>query len=262
MALAVEPVPTLRSQPLVITTICYDDRALAPDGQRNTVGLYANLTMANHAAYARARGYLYKPSVARQEDVHRDIRWHKLSLLRSLLKSHEWVFWTDCDSLFMDFCVGLERWTTYQTADLVFSGDKNYAINTGQLLLRSSAWTQDLLLRAEREPVRSHGCSGNDNAALNWLLWKDCARSGARGNFTLISPADESRCTRMAARSLYPTRLACGLRMNTYPGDYARALRYGPVLRLHFAGAQKGKDISIRRFLGWVSQRKRCPAGP
>ena len=45
---------------MAIATLCVDEgNHRSPDGQLNSVSQYMNMTMSNHAAYARAHGYDY-----------------------------------------------------------------------------------------------------------------------------------------------------------------------------------------------------------
>ena len=92
------------------------------------VGPWRNITMENHAAYAAAQGYTYLPllqpigwlndikdnskreaagtllSVPQGLPLYlENIRWHKSFYVRALLRKYDWVFWTDCDTLFLDF---------------------------------------------------------------------------------------------------------------------------------------------------------------
>ena len=87
--------------------MCVDEgESRAPDGQKNTARNYMHITMANHAAYANAHGYPYIPLTKAFAGLRgKDVRYHKLGWVRQLLDNYTWVFYTDCDSLFVDFCV-------------------------------------------------------------------------------------------------------------------------------------------------------------
>jgi len=106
-----------------------------------------------------------------------------------LLDNFTWVFYTDCDSLFLDFCVDVGQWprqveqqlNNQENINLILTGNKGWAMNSGQFLFRSTVWPRQVLQTATLEPRSSHGCVGNENAAFNWLLWGDCAI--ARGDF-------------------------------------------------------------------------------
>jgi len=248
---------------LAITSVCVDEgENRAPDGQKNTARNYMHITMANHAAYATAHGYPYVPLTNAFPGMRgKDVRFHKLGWVRQLLDNYTWVFYTDCDSLFADFCVDVgqalkrfERGSDGQKmADIILTGDKGWAMNSGQFIIRNTDWSKELLHKASLEPRNTHGCVGNDNAAFNWLLWRDC--SFAKGDFTTWWD-DTHRCRQAVQRSLYADKLACAP-LNTYSQHIGEARRRGPVFRLHFAGSQKKKMRLIQRYVKSVNENTR-----
>eukprot|EP00966_Prymnesium_polylepis_P259350 5990505-Prymnesium_polylepis.1 len=140
------PPPAAPANFLAIATVCVDGAAGAVAANADTTGEYMALTMANHAAYARAMGYLYVPLTTRWPGHTRDVRYHKLPHVRALLQNFTWVLFVDCDSLFMDFCVDVGRWPRLyddhrrrhhrRAVDLIISGDHNWAMNSGQVAER------------------------------------------------------------------------------------------------------------------------------
>lgn len=240
---------------LAITSVCVDEgENRAPDGQKNTARNYMHITMANHAAYANAHGYTYIPLTNAFAGLRgKDVRYHKLGWVRRLLDNYTWVFYTDCDSLFVDFCVDVgqalrrfERGSDGQKhADIILTGDKGWAMNSGQFIVRNTDWSKELLRKASLEPRNTHGCVGNDNAAFNWLLWGDCMF--AKGDFTTWWD-DTHRCRQAVQRSNCADKLACAP-LNTYSQHFVEARRRGPVFRLHFAGSQKKKTRLIHRCI-------------
>ena len=248
---------------LAITSVCVDEgESRAPDGQKNTARNYMHITMANHAAYANAHGYPYVPLTNAFPGMHeKDVRYHKLGWVRQLLDNYTWVFYTDCDSLFIDLCVDVgqalrrfERGSyAQQNTDIILTGDKGWAMNSGQFIVRNSDWSKELLRKASLEPRNTHGCVGNDNAAFNWLLWGDC--SFAKGDFTTWWD-DTHRCRQAVQRSLHADKLACAP-LNTYSQHIVEARRRGPVFRLHFAGSQKKKTRLVQRYIKSVNEDTR-----
>ena len=87
------------------------------------------------------------------------------------MQNYTWVFFTDCDALFLDFSIDVGRWATdddASTTELVLTGDHGWAaMNSGQFLMRNGTWAKQLLDDAMKEPKHTHGCVGNDNAAFN-----------------------------------------------------------------------------------------------
>ena len=242
---------------MAIATLCVDEgNHRSPDGQLNSVSQYMNMTMSNHAAYARAHGYDYMPLTRRLDD-HRDVRYDKLLWIMELLKKYSWVFFTDCDSMFVDFCVDAGHWpkgveNSGKSADLIFTGDENWAINSGQMFVRNTSWATDLLHNASLEPRNTHGCSGNDNAAFNWILWRDCVK--ARGNFKTYW-GDTRACEKMIKISPFSDKLACAP-INTYLHDAHWWL--ASPFRIHVAGAQSTKLRDLKRAAAMV---RKCHNG-
>ena len=248
---------------LVITTVCVDEGdKLAPDGQENAVKNYMHHTMSNHAAYARKHGYPYIPLTrAFSELSSKDVRYHKLGWVRQLLSNFTWVFYTDCDSLFIDFCVDIAQWPKEvenspggHDVALILTGDRKWAMNSGQFFMRNVLWSHRLLKQAALQPRNTHGCVGNDNAAFNWLLWLDC--NITHGDFTTWWN-DTSKCQRMVKNSIHATKLACAP-MNTYPQHVSEAKRRGPLFRVHFAGSQSQKLRLVEKYLQLVQYAEDC----
>ena len=258
---------------IAIATVCVDvGDSKAPDGQHNTAGEYMKITMNNHLSYANAHGYAYKPLTELSPSLkHKDVRYHKLIWVEELLNTYNWVFFTDCDSLFMDFSVGLDLWTGIKkeerSTDLFLTGDHNYAMNSGQFLIRNTTWSREILKATMSEsPIAgrcilgneplSHRCKcvGNDNAAFNYFLWKDCSKlpSGAKGDYTIYWN-DIQKCKEKIKQSAHARKLGCAP-FNTYPKYYEQAKKRGPVFRLHVAGRQETKVSLLKQFLPLVNK--------
>ena len=250
---------------LAIATVCVDEGSRrSPDGQKNTARDYMHHTMANHAAYAAAHGYPYFPlTSSRSELSDKDVRYHKLGWVRQLLRNYTWVFYTDCDSLFLDFCVDVGFWPRQaeqrshddqSTVDLIFTGDKGWSMNSGQFIFRNTDWSRQLLSKALLEPRNTHGCVGNDNAAFNWLLWRNCIIT--RGDFTTWWD-DISKCEEMRQLSSFADKLGCAP-LSVYTNQVDEARKRGPLFRLHFAGPQRQKKQMVDEYLQVVKQQGEC----
>ena len=221
-------------------------------------------TLANHAAYAAARGYPYfPPTSSRSELSDKDVRYHKLGWVHQLLRNYTWVFYTDCDSLFLDFCVDVGFWPrqaerrshdNQHTVDLIFTGDKGWAMNSGQFIFRNTFWSHQLLSQALLEPRNTHGCVGNDNAAFNWLLWRDCTIT--HGDFTTWWN-DISKCEEMRQLSSFADKLSCAP-LSVYANQVEEARKRGPLFRLHLAGPQRQKKRMVDAHLQAVKNHGEC----
>jgi hypothetical protein len=101
------------------------------------------VTFPNKRQYAAKHGYRcflldWIPST-------RPPAWSKIIMLHNLMEfvGPGWIFWTDADSVFMNFEIKLEKLLD-PTADIVASGDQN-GINTGNFFIRSSPKCQKFL---------------------------------------------------------------------------------------------------------------------
>ena len=192
---------------LVIATACIDGKFKKLN--------YARLTIKNHKEYAEARNVSY--ACLRKRYPHMTEKQSKVTFVLNLLQSNEWVFFTDCDSLFMDFSVDIKHFFRHTNSDMIICGDKNWAMNSGQYFARNASWVRELLFNVTLETrIRdSHGCVGFDNAAFNWFLWGSCTTP--RGNFKMI-PGEEHKCEEIVKKSLFPSKLSCAM-MNAYIED-------------------------------------------
>lgn len=178
------------------------------------------------------------------------------------MERYEWVFFTDCDALFMDFNIDLGMWVPEDDSspvELILTGDHGWAMNSGQFIMRNGTWAKQLLDDAMKEPKNTHGCVGNDNAAFNWLLWKTCARktnwkkNGTRAGLSFATWNSIQNCEKQIQQSEYKERLKCAP-MYVYPQDYKKAKKKGPVFRLHVAGPQHKKVATLKEYLPQVKK--------
>ena len=139
---------------------------------------YGTVVHANHVRYAVTNGYDYATRIQPYHDDGRDIRWAKVKLLASLLsRGWRWAFWTDADSLFncrvrLEDAVATGVPLAAGSDDgpsLVFSGDQNSMINSGQLLMRNSSWSRDFLSRYHHLPAGDRIVLASDGQATSPL---------------------------------------------------------------------------------------------
>ena len=78
-------------------------------------------------------------------DPSRPIPWSKILLIANILEDSkvDWVFWTDADSLIMNYEKRLEDFLD-DRYDLILSQDFN-GINTGQFFIKNSTWSKQFL---------------------------------------------------------------------------------------------------------------------
>lgn len=140
----------------------------------------------NHERFAARHGYEYLhfdetlvAPIQRLVQGEGDAHWIKPGIMREALKSYEWVFWTDLDSVFHDASVAFDDLTAGNW-DFVFTGDHNDLFNGGHLLLRRSDFSENLLDDWEalqkvpfpRLATTQQGPDGyvGDQIAMNYLL--------------------------------------------------------------------------------------------
>ena len=140
----------------------------------------------NHKEYAEKHGYNYESydetslcelhsNVGNAADAH----WIKPEVIGLAFRKHDFVFWTDLDSVFHNQSRSLQDLLELDK-DFVFTGDHNDLCNAGHLLFRKSEWTQKFLkdwyalrfLVFPKLHTSMQGISGHvgDQVALNYLL--------------------------------------------------------------------------------------------
>jgi len=103
---------------------------------------YGRLAEANKKRYAERRGYdfaAYRSSL----DPSRPPSFSKLTAIREALADHDWVFWTDADSLVMNPHVRLESIVRRAgDHDMILTWETGAApFNAGQWLVRNTPWS-------------------------------------------------------------------------------------------------------------------------
>ena len=215
--------------------------------------------------YAVTNGYDYATRIQPYHDDGRDIRWAKVKLLASLLsRGWRWAFWTDADSLFncrvrLEDAVATGVPLAAGSDDgpsLIFSGDRNSMINSGQLLMRNSSWSRDFLSRVwsiyPPSANESWHCKRpgeailpeEDQNAFQVALWegleqrhhtarKSCAETIWQQHKALTASACASLLSKLRPSFRAHVRCVPQELMNSY--DSVRAFR------VHVPGDQKAK---------------------
>ncbi len=101
----------------------------------------------NKLDYARAHEYSFSSTVPTEKDLAvmgRPPAWFKVPLLQRHVQNSDWTLWTDADSVVVDHDVRLEDLVDDEH-DVVLSLDPVTGVNTGNMLLKNSEWTGQLL---------------------------------------------------------------------------------------------------------------------
>jgi hypothetical protein len=114
---------------------------------------YAAITTKNHQAYCKRRGYRYK--VFRDADFAQDRAkcWSKIHFIREAIKESKWVFWIDCDAIFNDWSVKLEKFCLPQFGLVCGIWDENGTPRTssGTMMVQAGKWAEDYFGKVWRE---------------------------------------------------------------------------------------------------------------
>ena len=197
-----------RPKPRIALLTAYDHR------QRDI----AAISSPNKAQYCKLNGYDFIEETS-GFPTDRSAVWAKIALLQKHLKNHDWVFWSDADSLVMDLQRPLQVFCDTE-ADMVIChedlGVGVYNINAGQMLFRSCDWSQDFL---------------EDVWEQTWAL-KD-AHQEQRAIIHLLFSEDLSDHAHVVAQKTF----------NCYLSDYAK----GDFL-LHFPDMPTDKRLEAMRY--------------
>ena len=101
-----------------------------------------HLGIVNKENYCQKHNYDF---INNQEnlDTTRPIPWSKILLINKHLPFYDWVFWTDADSLIMNYNIQLESLIDLNY-DIVISKDTN-GLNSGNFLIKNSEWSLTFL---------------------------------------------------------------------------------------------------------------------
>jgi len=132
---------------------------------------YGRLGAANKQNYAERHGYGFAAH-SRSLDPQRPPAFSKLAAIRTQLRDHDWVFWTDADSLIMNPVARLESIIRRGAdKDMILTWEAGAApVNTGQWLIRNSAWSLAALASiAAPEAPNSRPHWFEQGAFIDWL---------------------------------------------------------------------------------------------
>jgi len=259
-----------KDSPVMIVTACIKDRTGSSGG-------YMTMTILNQQAYARRHGYSFLALCERIPSSKEDVRWQKEEFAEYVYENYEfeWLFYTDCDALFMEFSQPLSKFFPEDAQIMfVYAGDRHYVLNSGQYLLRRSDLGKKLLNtmndRSNHERP-SDWCEKHwkDNALFVKTLFRDCENSAAD------VWTDPTKCPAHAKHAVepYSGHIYCDLRISTYPGVWrnagATSVLHGDSdwhwkwfastdidgnspFRVHMAGGQAGKIPITRAMLSRI----------
>jgi hypothetical protein len=143
------------------------------------IAAYGRLGAANKERYAQRHGYT-SVTYTQSFDPGRPPAFSKLTAIGNHLEAHDWVFWTDADSLVMNPATRLESIIRHaKDQDMILTWDKGGApVNTGQWLVRNTAWSRAALERLAA-PDCPNSCARwfEQGALVGWLgedpsLWR------------------------------------------------------------------------------------------
>ena len=121
------------------------------------------MAIENHGQYCERHGYRFIHDVPVARD--RPACWAKIPALLAALDTHQWALWADSDTLIADQQQRLDALCD-DNFDLIMQSHEEFfrfigmsvaagldrmPINTGVMLIRSSAWSRNFLLQAYQE---------------------------------------------------------------------------------------------------------------
>lgn len=106
---------------------------------------YGKYGLVTKRRYAERHGYdlfIYKDTL----DANRPPAWSKLKIIQKHLSDYSWVFWTDADSLIMNYEITLESLINEALGkDMILTKGPIGKYNTGEWLIRNSTWSKDII---------------------------------------------------------------------------------------------------------------------
>ena len=82
-------------------------------------------------------------------DPKRPISWSKILQIKNVLKNYKWIFFTDADSLIMNYSIKLESFLDDQY-NMIICKD-GHSLNCGQFFLKNTPWSIQLLTETYNE---------------------------------------------------------------------------------------------------------------
>jgi hypothetical protein len=139
---------------------------------------YRNLgahSVPNKQAYCARHGY-HLVVETDGFDLSRPAAWSKMIFVRRQLAAHEWVFWSDADSLIVNESVRLEEFIDPEFDMIVTREDIGVGkphINIGVFFMRRSAWSLEFLDRIYAQTQFIHDGIWENAAFLHLLEQED-----------------------------------------------------------------------------------------
>lgn len=78
-------------------------------------------------------------------DKTRDIPWSKILLVKNTLSKYKWVFFSDADSLIMNYSIPLSDFIDENYNMIICKDHYPKDVNTGQFFIKNTPWSFDLL---------------------------------------------------------------------------------------------------------------------
>jgi len=119
--------------------------ALLTFGDSN-VAEWNSISFPNKEKYCQLHGYTFISETVKTSDRHP--AWTKIDLLRKYIDNYDWIFWSDTDSLVMNFDFKLES-LTQKNKNLILC-ESNGTICTGEFLIRSCDWAKYFLIEINK----------------------------------------------------------------------------------------------------------------
>ena len=119
--------------------------ALLTFGDSN-VAEWNSISFPNKEKYCQLHGYTFISETVKTSDRHP--AWTKIDLLRKYIDNYDWIFWSDTDSLVMNFDFKLES-LTQKNKNLILC-ESNGTICTGEFFIRSCDWAKYFLTEVNK----------------------------------------------------------------------------------------------------------------
>lgn len=153
------------------------DIALLTAHDQNQADL-AQYSTPNKSTYCARHGYRF---VERTDGFapSRPAAWSKVRFIKECLRAHEWVFWSDADSLVMNASIRLEEFVN-PDYDLTLAhddfGQGVNNVNTGQMLFRRTKWSLRFLDEVWSQKQFIHDRLWENRAVIHLLWNRDLSR--------------------------------------------------------------------------------------
>jgi len=143
-----------------IGVVTYSDEA---------VRCYAEVTIAQKREYCARHGYSFY-SYTEILDPSRSPTWNKIPALLKSFSNHDWLLWTDADTLIAQPWRRLEPFVDVAASYHVVMPDDETGINAGNWFVRNSDWARSFLAQIYDYQDRVGPCAANDQPAMRQLI--------------------------------------------------------------------------------------------